>query len=93
MKCRPNPIAAETQPWSACQTECATADSVSCSGSTRIAPSKKLPNSAAVPGSSFYRDAARGRTRLRFCFCKKDETLAAGAARLQRLPALLAARR
>jgi aspartate/methionine/tyrosine aminotransferase len=48
---------------------------------------------AAVPGSSFYRDAARGRTRLRFCFCKKDETLAAGAARLQRLPALLAARR
>ncbi len=30
---------------------------------------------AAVPGSSFYRDPATGRTKLRFCFCKKDETL------------------
>ena len=30
---------------------------------------------AAVPGSSFYNDAARGRTKLRFCFCKRDETL------------------
>jgi aminotransferase len=30
---------------------------------------------AAVPGSSFYRDAAAGRTKLRFCFCKRDETL------------------
>ena len=30
---------------------------------------------AAVPGSSFYQTAA-GRTKLRFCFCKKDETLA-----------------
>jgi aspartate/methionine/tyrosine aminotransferase len=40
---------------------------------------------AAVPGSSFYRDPARGRTKLRFCFCKKDETLKAAAARLQGL--------
>jgi aspartate/methionine/tyrosine aminotransferase len=40
---------------------------------------------AAVPGSSFYRDAALGRTKLRFCFCKKDETLQAAAERLQRL--------
>jgi len=40
---------------------------------------------AAVPGSSFYRDAPRGRTKLRFCFCKKDETLNAAAERLARL--------
>ena len=40
---------------------------------------------AAVPGSSFYRDPASGRTQLRFCFCKKDETLTAAADRLQRL--------
>lgn len=37
---------------------------------------------AAVPGSSFYRDPAAGRTKLRFCFCKRDETLAAAAERL-----------
>jgi aminotransferase len=30
---------------------------------------------AAVPGSSFYLDAADGRERLRFNFCKRDETL------------------
>ena len=48
---------------------------------------------AAVPGSSFYRDAERGRTKLRFCFCKKDETLAEGARRLARLPELTRARR
>jgi aminotransferase len=40
---------------------------------------------AAVPGSSFYRDPASGRTKLRFCFCKKDETLAAADARLKTL--------
>ena len=40
---------------------------------------------AAVPGSSFYRDAALGRTKLRFCFCKKDETLNAAAKRLAKL--------
>lgn len=40
---------------------------------------------AAVPGSSFYRHAELGRTKLRFCFCKKDETLAAADARLERL--------
>jgi len=42
---------------------------------------------AAVPGSSFYRDAATGRTKLRFCFCKKDETLAAAEERLQKIRA------
>jgi aminotransferase len=40
---------------------------------------------AAVPGSSFYRDPASGRTKLRFCFCKKEETFAAAETRLQRL--------
>jgi aminotransferase len=38
-----------------------------------------------VPGSSFYRDPASGRTNLRFCFCKKDETLDAAAIRLRQL--------
>jgi aminotransferase len=40
---------------------------------------------ASVPGSSFFHDPALGRQRLRFCFCKKDETIAAGEARLARL--------
>jgi aminotransferase len=40
---------------------------------------------AAVPGSSFYRDVSLGRTKLRFTFCKKDETLDAAAERLRRL--------
>ena len=40
---------------------------------------------AAVPGSSFYRHAADGRTKLRFCFCKKDETLAEADRRMARL--------
>jgi aspartate/methionine/tyrosine aminotransferase len=30
---------------------------------------------AAVPGSSFYRDHSLGRTKLRFCFSKRDETM------------------
>ena len=40
---------------------------------------------AAVPGSSFYRSAEAGRTKLRFCFCKKDETLDEADRRLERL--------
>jgi aspartate/methionine/tyrosine aminotransferase len=40
---------------------------------------------AAVPGSSFYRNAAAGRTKLRFCFCKKDETLVEADRRLVKL--------
>jgi aspartate/methionine/tyrosine aminotransferase len=40
---------------------------------------------AAVPGSSFYRNAALGRTKLRFCFCKRDETLAEADRRLAKL--------
>jgi aspartate/methionine/tyrosine aminotransferase len=37
---------------------------------------------AAVPGSSFYRHGTGGQHCLRFCFCKKDETLAAAETRL-----------
>jgi aminotransferase len=44
---------------------------------------------AAVPGSSFYQDAAKGRTKLRFCFCKRNETLAEAD---RRLAALVTAR-
>jgi len=40
---------------------------------------------AAVPGSSFYRHAELGRTKLRFCFCKRDETLAEADRRLAAL--------
>src|SRR5688572_14205833 len=36
---------------------------------------------ASVPGSSFYRDPLGGRNQLRFCFCKKDETLTAAEQR------------
>jgi aspartate/methionine/tyrosine aminotransferase len=39
---------------------------------------------AAVPGSSFYKTGA-GRTKLRFCFCKKDETLQEADRRLLKL--------
>jgi len=37
---------------------------------------------ASVPGSSFYNDPAGGRSQLRFCFCKKEETLTAAEERL-----------
>jgi aminotransferase len=40
---------------------------------------------AAVPGSSFFRDPADGKSILRFTFCKKEETLAAAAAKLATL--------
>ena len=48
---------------------------------------------AAVPGSSIYQEAAKGRTKLRFCFCKKDATLLAADAKLGKLvPATAGAR-
>ena len=48
---------------------------------------------AAVPGSSFYRNASIGRTKLRFCFCKRDETLLEADRRLEKLvPASASAR-
>ncbi len=40
---------------------------------------------ACVPGSSFYSAPDRGRQQVRFCFCKKDETLSLAAERLERL--------
>jgi aspartate/methionine/tyrosine aminotransferase len=40
---------------------------------------------AAVPGSSFYRNPAAGRTKLRFCFCKRDETLTEADRRMANL--------
>jgi aminotransferase len=40
---------------------------------------------AAVPGSSFYKNAAKGRTKLRFCFCKRDQTLVEADQRLEKL--------
>ena len=40
---------------------------------------------AVVPGSSFYHDKSLGSQKVRFCFCKKDETLQAAAERLQKL--------
>ncbi|MEQ1642698.1 MAG: aminotransferase class I/II-fold pyridoxal phosphate-dependent enzyme [Pyrinomonadaceae bacterium] len=40
---------------------------------------------AVVPGSSFYRDNSAGSQMVRFCFCKKDETLEAAVDRLQKL--------
>ena len=38
---------------------------------------------AVVPGSSFYSDPALGATQVRFCFAKRDDTLAAACERLK----------
>jgi aminotransferase len=40
---------------------------------------------AVVPGSSFCHENDLGRRMVRFCFCKKDETLEAAAERLSAL--------
>jgi aminotransferase len=40
---------------------------------------------AVVTGSSFYHDKSLGGKQVRFCFCKKDETLEAAAAKLEKL--------
>ena len=40
---------------------------------------------AVVPGSAFYRASDAGRSKVRFCFCKKDETLDAAEERLRAL--------
>ena len=42
---------------------------------------------AVVPGSSFYHDPALGRTKVRFTFCKRDQTLQAAGRKLAALPA------
>ncbi len=44
------------------------------------------PGVASVPGSSFYSRPELGRTKVRFAFPKRDETLAEAAARLSTLP-------
>lgn len=40
---------------------------------------------AVVPGSSFYRHPELGSHQVRFCYCKKDETLELAAERLRKL--------
>ena len=40
---------------------------------------------ACVPGSSFYSRPELGARQVRFCFCKKDDTLLRAAERLQKL--------
>jgi aspartate/methionine/tyrosine aminotransferase len=42
---------------------------------------------ACVPGSSFYSRPEAGARQVRFCFCKRDDTLQLAAERLQRLRA------
>lgn len=45
---------------------------------------------ATVPGSSFYRNPALGKSKIRFCFCKRKETLELAGNLLKRLPELAA---
>jgi len=40
---------------------------------------------AGVPGSSFYLNPTSGASQIRFCFCKKYETLAAAGERFKRI--------
>jgi aminotransferase len=40
---------------------------------------------AAVPGSSFFAHPEHGANWIRFCFCKKPETLRAAEERLARM--------
>jgi aspartate/methionine/tyrosine aminotransferase len=40
---------------------------------------------AGVPGSSFYKSSSNGKNKLRFCFCKREETLKAADERLAKL--------
>src|SRR5258708_23224766 len=48
---------------------------------------------AGVPGSSFYKDASKGRTQLRVCVFQKDATRTAADERLAKLvPATAGAR-
>ncbi len=44
---------------------------------------------ACVPGSSFYSVPSHGAQQVRFCFCKKDETLNRAAERLSKLSSRL----
>jgi aminotransferase len=61
---------------------------ISCFGMTDVAFARYLVEEigvAAVPGSSFYFNPADGSSQIRFCFCKKYETLAAAGKKLARL--------
>jgi len=40
---------------------------------------------AAVPGSSFFEDPGNGHEMVRFCFCKKYETLKEAQFRLRKI--------
>jgi aspartate/methionine/tyrosine aminotransferase len=40
---------------------------------------------AGVPGSSFYKNAQHGKNKLRFCYCKRDETIFEADRRLAKL--------
>jgi len=40
---------------------------------------------AAVPGSSFFNNPAEGAQMIRFCFCKKYETLREAEERLRKI--------
>jgi len=65
-------------------------DSRFVSGTRDVAFAKYLVQDigvACVPGSSFYNDASDGASQVRFTFCKKEETLAAGEAKLAGLRA------
>jgi aminotransferase len=42
------------------------------------------PGVAVVPGPSFFSKPEDGRSLVRFCFCKRDETLDEAARRLER---------
>ncbi|MEZ5307251.1 MAG: aminotransferase class I/II-fold pyridoxal phosphate-dependent enzyme [Pyrinomonadaceae bacterium] len=44
---------------------------------------------AVIPGSSFYHEDGAGRDQVRFCFCKKDETLEMAAEKLSRLKSVV----
>ena len=45
----------------------------------------ELTGIATVPGSSFFSQAEKGKTLIRFCFCKKEETLMEVGKRLKKL--------
>ena len=40
---------------------------------------------AGVPGSSFYKNSQNGKTKLRFCYCKRDDTILEADRRLAKL--------
>ena len=44
---------------------------------------------ATVPGRSFYRYAQDSRTKIRFCYCKRPETLDTAAQLLRSMPSRL----